>query len=80
MAFRLPSVMACVVLGLIVASGATLAQDNPRTLPKPDDKPGAANRPIKVFILMGQSNMVGMGDIGPESAKGTLTYLTKTDK
>ncbi len=80
MAFRLLSVIACAVLGLIAVSGAALAQDNPRTLPKPDDKPGAANKPIKVFILMGQSNMVGMGDLGPESAKGTLTYLTKTDK
>jgi hypothetical protein len=30
---------------------------------------------VKVFILMGQSNIVGMGDIGPETNKGTLTYL-----
>jgi alpha-galactosidase len=47
---------------------------------KADDKPGASGKPIKVFILMGQSNMVGMGDIGPENVKGTLTYLTKTEK
>lgn len=60
--------------------GITLARDRAKTLPKPDDKPGVAGKPIKVFILMGQSNMVGMGDIGPEKTKGTLTYLTKNDK
>jgi alpha-galactosidase len=57
-----------------------LAQDSSMPLSKPDDKPGAAGKPIRVFILMGQSNMVGMGDIGPETAKGTLKYLTKTGK
>jgi alpha-galactosidase len=46
----------------------------------PDDKPGAVGKPIQVFILMGQSNMVGMGDLGPETAKGSLTYLTRTEK
>src|SRR5438045_490512 len=47
---------------------------------RPDGKPGVAGKPVKVFILMGQSNMVGMGDIGPVTAKGTLEYLTKTEK
>ena len=60
-------------------AGSGLAQESPGTLPKPDDKPGAAGKPIKVFI-MGQSNMVGMGDLNPETAKGTLTHLTKVDK
>jgi hypothetical protein len=62
----------------VTLAGTTFAQE--QSLPKPDDKPGAAGKPVKVFILMGQSNMVGMGDIGPDTAKGTLTYLTKTDK
>jgi hypothetical protein len=65
---------------LVLFVAISFAEEKPRTLTAPDDKPGAANKPIKVFILMGQSNMVGMGDIGPETAKGTLTYLTKTDK
>lgn len=56
------------------------AQEKRVILPRPDDKPGASGKPIKVFILMGQSNMVGMGDVGPETKKGTLTYLTKTAK
>ena len=32
-------------------------------LPDPDGKPGDASKPVKVYILAGQSNMVGMGDI-----------------
>jgi alpha-galactosidase len=56
------------------------AQEKPRNLPRPDDKPGATDKPIKVFILMGQSNMVGMGDVGPENKQGTLIHLTKTEK
>ena len=39
------------------------AKDIPVELPKPDGKPGDATKPVKVYILAGQSNMVGMGDI-----------------
>jgi hypothetical protein len=63
-----------------VSTGAALPQEKSKTLPRPDDKPEVPGKPIKVFILMGQSNMVGMGDVGPETKKGTLAYLTKTDK
>ena len=56
------------------------AQKTPDVNLKPDDTPGAAGKSVKVFILMGQSHVVVTGDIGPESAKGSLTYLTKTDK
>jgi Carbohydrate esterase, sialic acid-specific acetylesterase len=68
------------VVALVVMTGTAFAQKTADVNLKPDDKPGVAGKPIKVFILMGQSNMVGMGDIGPETAKGTLTYLTKPDK
>jgi Carbohydrate esterase, sialic acid-specific acetylesterase len=69
-----------VITSAIALTGPVFADESPRTLSKPDDKPGAAGKPIQVFILMGQSNMVGTGDIGPETTKGTLKYLTKTDK
>lgn len=65
---------------LLFFAGSACAQKLPDVSLKPDEKPGAANKPIKVFVLMGQSNMVGMGDIGPETKKGTLEYLTKTEK
>ena len=64
----------------LVAMATAFAQKAPDLDLKPDGKPGAAGKPVKVFILMGQSNMVGMGDIGPETAKGSLTYLTRTEK
>lgn len=37
-------------------------------------------KPVKVFILLGQSNMLGMGEVGPATTQGTLEYLTKTEK
>lgn len=45
-------------------SGATLhAATIPLNLPRPDGQPGNPKKPVKVYILAGQSNMVGMGDI-----------------
>lgn len=54
--------------------------DPKHQLPKPDTQPADLKKPVKVFILMGQSNMLGMGEVGPETTKGTLAYLTKTQK
>ena len=48
--------MALMILALPAAAGAV-----PDVLPDPDGKPGASNRPLKIFMLSGQSNMVGMG-------------------
>jgi len=37
--------------------------------------------PVKVFILAGQSNMVGDGHVGPVEKKGTLAYMAhRSDK
>jgi hypothetical protein len=40
----------------------------------------AADKPVKVYILLGQSNMLGFGTVEPESKKGTLQYAVKTEK
>ena len=48
-----------VALQSLAATGGSI----PRELPRPDGKPGNATKPVKVYILAGQSNMVGMGDI-----------------
>jgi alpha-galactosidase len=61
---------------LLLRAGAA---EIPRQLSRPDEKPADQTRMVKVFILMGQSNMVGMGDINPDTRQGTLTYLTKTE-
>jgi alpha-galactosidase len=39
------------------------AQIIPAQLPDPDSKPPAPNKPVKVYILSGQSNMVGIGQV-----------------
>ncbi len=48
---------------------------------KPVDKTGVAKKPLKVFILAGQSNMEGQGFIKADpkrnEGKGSLEYLTK---
>jgi autotransporter-associated beta strand protein len=46
-------------------------------LPKPDATPPATNKPVKVFILMGQSNMQGKGAINPIGTPGTLATVAK---
>lgn len=67
-------------VALVVLAGAASAQKTPDADLKPDRKPADHTKKVKVFILMGQSNMIGMGDIGPQTATGTLTHLTRTDK
>jgi hypothetical protein len=42
-------------------------------------KPADTSKPVKVFILMGQSNMVGMGHISGDKP-GTLEHAVKTEK
>ena len=75
------SLLAAAVLGTGSASAAEKTDTNPKhQLPRPDAKPADTNKPVKVFILMGQSNMVGMGDIEPEGTNGTLTTLVRKEK
>jgi hypothetical protein len=40
----------------------------------------AADKPIKVYILLGQSNMFGFGTVSPESKRGTLEYIVRQQK
>jgi hypothetical protein len=49
-----------------------LAQD---TLPDPDGKPADMRKPVQVYILLGQSNMLGFGKIKGED--GTLEHAVK---
>ena len=55
-------------------------------LPDPDGQYGNTTAPIKVYILAGQSNMVGMGELGsgaggnyPLGTPGTLETITQLD-
>lgn len=48
-------------------------------LPRPDGKSADVKKPVKVFVLMGQSNMVGMGNVVGEEKQGTLEYAVKKE-
>ena len=48
----------------------------PENLPRPDGKPGDATKPVKVYILAGQSNMVGMGNLSGAKNIYTGVYLS----
>jgi autotransporter-associated beta strand protein len=51
----------------------------PYPLPDPDGSSGTGTKPVKVFILSGQSNMVGFGRVAGSQAD-TLQNLTQTEK
>jgi hypothetical protein len=61
-------------------SGSSSAKAVPDELPKPDGKEADVSKPVKVFILMGQSNMLGFGKIGEDGQEGSLTHAVKSKK
>ncbi|MBN1443948.1 MAG: hypothetical protein JXA90_14655 [Planctomycetes bacterium] len=63
---------------LAVASLAfdAAAKDIPAQLPDPDGTPPDTTKPVKVYILAGQSNMVGMGDISGARCRYSGIYFT----
>lgn len=46
-------------------------------LPDPDGKPADMTKPVQVYILLGQSNMLGFGKIGPADKPGSLEHAVK---
>jgi len=50
----------------------------PYPLPDPDSTPPDSTKPVKVYILSGQSNMVGMGNINGTNP-GTLETIVKRE-
>ena len=64
---------ACGITWLLAAAIAVAAV--PLDLPRPDAAPGNPAKPVKVYILAGQSNMVGMGDISGATPLYPSVYL-----
>lgn len=62
------------------SSGSGLAKEITGEIPKHDGKEADMSKPVQVFIMMGQSNMVGLGNTGPESKNGSLEFYCKTEK
>lgn len=53
-----------------------VAVELPDQLPDPDTAPVDTSKPVQVYILAGQSNMVGMGNISGARCRYTGIYLT----
>ncbi|MCD6392945.1 MAG: hypothetical protein J7M40_05510 [Planctomycetes bacterium] len=65
---------AAVAIAIIVLPAA--AKQIPSQLPDPDGKAPDTSKPVKVYILAGQSNMVGMGTISGAKCRYTGIYLS----
>lgn len=76
MAIRIKTVLTLTTVVLTSLGLDVGANDIPALLPDPDGKPGDATKPVKVYILAGQSNMVGMGNISGARCGYTGVYLT----
>ena len=67
---------ALALAALVSFSLAILAAEAPKELPDPDGKEADMSKPVQVFILMGQSNMLSFGDFKKLNAavKGKRKY------
>ena len=65
---------------LLLASNAVA--DEARQLPDPDGKPADMTKPVQVYILLGQSNMLGFGKVNPNKGDpdGSLTHAVNEKK
>ena len=69
---KLSSLIATLSLGTAPLSHAE------QSLPDPDGKPANMSKPVQVYILMGQSNMLGFGKIN--GGEGSLEHAVKEKK
>ena len=59
-----------------LTTSALAAVSIPLDLARPDEKLGEASKPIKVYVLAGQSNMVGMGSLKGARPQYPSIYLS----
>jgi hypothetical protein len=65
----------CLALCLVAVAAVPARAIAP--LPDPDGKPADMSKPVQVFVLLGQSNMLGFGKIAGADKEDTLEYATK---
>ena len=71
--------LAALALGFTSASAADKVNPDPRDqLPRPDGKEADLSKPVQVYILLGQSNMLGMGKVA--GGEGSLENAVKVKK
>ncbi len=73
---RIKTLLALAAVAMAVLVLPAAAKEIPAQLPDPDGKAPDATKPVKVYILAGQSNMVGMGNISGARCRYAGIYLT----
>lgn len=68
-----------VIATLAITALTAPAEALPKQLPDPDGKPADMSKPVKVFMILGQSNAVGLGSVTGDKP-GTLENAVKTEK
>ncbi len=63
------------LLGLSLLAAPALRAEDSSSLPDPDGKPADMGKPVQVYILLGQSNMLGFGKI--KGGDGSLEHAVK---
>jgi hypothetical protein len=66
------------IISMALISQSALAANVSAQLPDPDGKPADMTKPVKVFILMGQSNMLEMGHVKGDK-DGTLEHAVNKE-
>lgn len=67
-----------IALTALALSSFAVASAAEQPIPKPDGKPADMTKQVQVFILLGQSNMVGLGKIA--GGEGSLENAVKVKK
>ncbi len=70
-----PNLVISLTVALLVLSAA--AADRHDLLPNPDSKPADVTKAVKVFVIMGQSNTLEMGNVKGDK-EGTLDHAVKS--
>ncbi len=75
------SILPRVAAAMLLAAPSAFSQV-PDQLPDPDGEPADVNKPVKVFILLGQSNMLGFGHVKAKKGKaeGSLEHAVNEKK
>lgn len=64
---------------LLLLGAPAVAREVPAQLPDLAGKTANQTKPVQVYVLMGQSNMRGFGQVGPVETNGTLEHLTREE-
>jgi hypothetical protein len=79
---RFSNALLTALLSILLVGLPAFTADVPKQLPDPDGKPADMSKPVQVYILLGQSNMLCMGKVNPSKGKaeGSLTHAVKEKK